>query len=1047
MSAGDGRGSSYDGEARYRALFEHARDAILIADDRARYVDANPSACELLGYSRDELIQLTVWDVIPAESVSEGQALWREFIAGGHLRGETVMVRKDGTRVPVAFNSVANVLPGVHVTINRDLTESAHAAELLRLSEQRYQTLLGNAPLIFFAVDPDGRFTLAEGLGLVALDFERGDLVGESAIDTFGDVELRQRSGIVTSVRAAIARVMKGETVNGLTTLKGRYFENSFVPMRGPDGSVSGMMGVAFDVTDLERSAEALRDSEEHVRTVLEHISDVITVLAPDATILYESPSVTRVLGYEPSELVGRNALHFVHPDDRAKVAHAFNPGAGESVMEQFRFRHRDGAWLTLEALGKARTAADGSLTAVVASRDVTERERATAESRLLKEVTLRVAEARDTDAALAAVMRLVCETIEWEYAEAWVPSSDGSVLEASSAWFCTGAQLEPFRQASADCRFAAGVGLPGRAWFARTPVWITGLASHPGFGRSEAARAVGLRTGLAIPIAADDPEAPVLAVVAFYSLHDLDEDPRLDNLLTAVMTQLGSGVQRKQAEVALRSSQKLLQSVVTSAPVIVFALDRDGNFTLSEGRGLAALGLQPGQMVGASALAAYSEVPDVVAHLRRALAGETFIGTADVAGRSYQTWYSPIVGADGGVAGVVGVATDITERKELEDQLRQSQRLESVGRLAGGIAHDFNNMLTAITGYAELILERLPPSEPMREEAMEIKRAADQATLLTYQLLAFSRKQILRPKTLNLNDVVADVSRMLQRLIGEDIMVETRLAPDLGAVSADPGQIAQVIINLSVNARDAMPQGGVLTIETANAELDSGYADTHVDVPSGSFVMLAVSDTGTGMSAEVQKRIFEPFFTTKGVGKGTGMGLATVYGIVKQSGGHLWVYSEVGEGSSFKIYLPRVPGADTRPEAGLSDPAMSRGVETILLVEDEAMVRHLVRRALEGCGYVVLEAPDGEAALEICGKEGTSIALVITDVVMPKMSGRELIEQLSISHPSLRVLYISGYTDSDVVHHGGLEDVTYFLQKPFTMRALTAKVREILDA
>ncbi len=535
--------------------------------------------------------------------------------------------------------------------------------------------------------------------------------------------------------------------------------------------------------------------------------------------------------------------------------------------------------------------------------------------------------------------------------------------------------------------------------------------------------------------------------MLAFYTTERQEEDPRFASLLTAVATQLGTAMQRKQAEEALSSSQKLLQSVVTSAPVVVFALDRDGLFTLSEGRGLEALGLRPGQLVGLSAVEVYKDSPEVSEYLRRALDGETFIGTADVAGRSYQIWYSPIVDAAGAAAGAVGVATDITEQTQLEEQLRQSQKLESVGRLAGGIAHDFNNMLTAISGYAELIMEQLPSTEPMYDEVLQIKRASEKASLLTYQLLAFSRKQILRPKTLNMNEVASDVSGMLQRLIGEDITIVTRLAPDLHHVSADPGQLAQVLINLSVNARDAMPDGGALTLETANVELDEEYASAHHGVQAGPFVMLAVSDTGTGMSPDVQARIFEPFFTTKPVGKGTGMGLATVYGVVKQSGGHVWVYSEIGHGSSFKVYLPRVKASNTAAETPAAPAPLVHGVETILLVEDEDTVRRLVRRALEACGYRVLEAADGAAALALSSQADAPIAMLVTDVVMPQMSGRELVARLAGLRPGLRVLYMSGYTDTAIAQHGVLDDTSYYLQKPFTMRMLTEKVREILDA
>ena len=429
--------------------------------------------------------------------------------------------------------------------------------------------------------------------------------------------------------------------------------------------------------------------------------------------------------------------------------------------------------------------------------------------------------------------MHLVCNTIGWAYAEAWSLRLTGSISNRPASDSARKPCRDP-RRVSEGLYFPSGVGLPGRAWAVHVPVWVADLAADQAFSRRDVAVAAGLRTALALPIAADDGSAGVIAVMVFYAVQPQEEDTRLANLLTAVMAQLGTAMQRKQAEVALRSSQKLLESVVTSAPVIVFALNRDGVFTLSEGRGLEPLGLRPGQVVGTSALDLYANVPDVAAHLRRALKGEMFIGTADVAGRSYQTWYSPITDAGGAMAGVVGVATDITERTQLEEQLRQSQKLESVGRLAGGIAHDFNNMLTAINGYAELIMARLPETDPMREEVEDIKRAAEKASLLTYQLLAFSRKQILRPKTLNLNEVVSDVSKMLQRLIGDDIVIVARLGPDLHPVNADPGQVAQVLMNLSVNARDAMPDGGVLTLETANVDLDADYAAAHLGVQPG---------------------------------------------------------------------------------------------------------------------------------------------------------------------------------------------------------------------
>jgi PAS domain S-box-containing protein len=393
------------------------------------------------------------------------------------------------------------------------------------------------------------------------------------------------------------------------------------------------------------------------------------------------------------------------------------------------------------------------------------------------------------------------------------------------------------------------------------------------------------------------------------------------------------------------------------------------------------------------------------------------------------------------------GVILDITKTKELEEQLRQSQKLESVGRLSGGIAHDFNNMLTAINGYSELTLRSLGPDDPLRHNIEEIMKAGERSAALTRQLLAFSRQQILQPVVLDLNDVISDTIKMLQRLIGEDVQLVASLNPKSGWVKVDPGQLSQIIMNLAVNARDAMPQGGKLTIETANAFLDPDYASQHVGVLSGAYVMLAISDNGTGMSTKTQQHIFEPFFTTKDVGQGTGLGLATVYGIVKQSGGNIEVYSEEGVGTTFKIYLPRVVGEAQAAETENSPGDFPRGTETILLVEDEEMVRTLTRHVLEECGYTVLEAQNGVEAISMCEKQDCQIDLLMTDVVMPQMGGRELAERFADAYPRMQLLFTSGYTDDAVLRHGVINEGTNFIQKPFTPDKLAQKVRVILDA
>jgi len=389
----------------------------------------------------------------------------------------------------------------------------------------------------------------------------------------------------------------------------------------------------------------------------------------------------------------------------------------------------------------------------------------------------------------------------------------------------------------------------------------------------------------------------------------------------------------------------------------------------------------------------------------------------------------------------------DVTERIALEERLRQSQKMEAVGRLAGGVAHDFNNLLTVILGYTQILADGMPKGSRMADSTGQIKSAAERAAGITRQLLAFSRKQVLSPRVINLNDIVLNLDSLLRRLIGEDIEVLTVPANDLGTVKADAGQIEQVIMNLALNSRDAMPHGGKLTLETSNAMLDETYAREHQPVEPGRYVMLAVSDTGVGMSPETMSRIFEPFYTTKEVGKGTGLGLSMVYGIVKQSGGYIWVYSEPNVGTTVKIYLPRID--QPAEESGMEKRPVNvmRGTETILLVEDDPQLRQLSTSVLAHCGYNVLAASSPEEGLSICKANHNDIRLLVTDVVMPRMNGRQLAEQIAKVCPKVRVLYISGYTDNAIVHYGVLDPGLWFLPKPFTLSALVAKVREVLDS
>ncbi|HEX7119683.1 MAG TPA: PAS domain S-box protein [Longimicrobiales bacterium] len=510
---------------------------------------------------------------------------------------------------------------------------------------------------------------------------------------------------------------------------------------------------------------------------------------------------------------------------------------------------------------------------------------------------------------------------------------------------------------------------------------------------------------------------------------------------------------ERHAAEEALREAIAFLETLFETAPVATFAMDREGRITRWNAAAERIFGWSAEEVLGQP----LPFVPPEEAEQSRDLLERIFAGESISLveaerrrrdGRRIQVAIAagPLRDADGRVTGGVAMLSDITDRKRLEEQFRHAQKLEAVGRLAGGVAHDFNNILLTVQGYASFLLGEVGDDARLREMVEEIQTAGHRGAALTRQLLAFSRKQVVNPRHLDLNDVIRNLANMLRRLITEEVMLQLALDESIGAVLADPSQIEQVVINLVVNARDAMPGGGEILVETKRVTLGDDYAHSHADLQPGRYVMLAVSDNGIGMSPEVQAQIFEPFFTTKEAGKGTGLGLSTVYGIVTQCGGSIQTYSEPGAGTTFKVFFPEVERNAVGIGSDVAEEDTPRGTETVLLVEDDAVVRKLVREALASLGYSVLEAESGEAALAISAAHSGPIELLITDVVMPGAGGRQLAEQLASTRDELRVLYMSGYTDDAIVHHGVLDEGMSFLQKPFSPEALGRKVRAVLD-
>ena len=686
--------------------------------------------------------------------------------------------------------------------------------------------------------------------------------------------------------------------------------------------------------------------------------------------------------------------------------------------------------------------------------RDVTEKNRAEGEMRLLHGLTLAASEAPSLAMAFEVVLQKVCETNGWTVGAAWVPRLETGVLECARFWTRVPAERAHFA-VLAESVFARGEGILGRAWSSKNTVWVPDLAAEAGCKRSATAAEIGVHAALAVPVVAKD---EVIVVIEFFMEHARSEDERFVALIAASCAQLASIIARKSAEDALRASEARFVRLAESGIIGITIADVAGNILEANDTYLNMVGFSRDELIGGTVRWSDLTPPE-------------FKALSDSAGAQLQergvarAWETETFRKDGSrVPVLVGVAmleypqciaftADLTERKsaeralhESEARLRQAQKMEAVGRLAGGVAHDFNNVLSVILGYGEMILSDLKAGDPMRGDVQDIVKAGKRAAGLTRQLLMFSRQQVLAPKVLDLNDVLKGMDDVLRRILGADVDLVSLSNPSLGRVIVDPSSVEQLIVNLVVNARDAMPTGGKLTIETKNVFLDEDHAREIAGAKHGPFVMLAVTDTGVGIDKATQVRIFEPFFTTKDKDKGTGLGLSTVHGIVQQSGGSISVYSEPGTGTSFRIYFPRVDAAleTTRAPEAL---ASVRGTETILLVEDEDLVRAVARTILRKQGYRVLAASHAGEALLLGEKHAGTIHLLLTDVVMPQMSGPELAKRLAVSRPDMRVLCMSGYTDDSIVRHGVLKAEIAYLQKPITPQTLTKKVREVLDA
>jgi PAS domain S-box-containing protein len=802
------------------------------------------------------------------------------------------------------------------------------------------------------------------------------------------------------------------------------------------------------DISERRQAEAALRESEERFRLAFENANVGLTMVGLDGRHLQVNEALCRMLGYSREELLGMSVQDTAHPDDLDK-----SPGfirkalAGEITSSIFEKRHlhKTGrvVWILVSST-LVRDAHSKPLYFISLVQDITAQRQAESDLALhavrlqaLLDLHLKAQDPQQeiVDFVLEAALRITQSKYCWL----------GQVDEAESVMTINKWSKETMAQSAVNAEPihcpAVDAGLWEDIIRRRRVVLVNDYqATHEG-KKGLPAGHVPIQRLLAVPVLEGG------RVVAGAAVANKPEDYTDDDVkaLTSLLQQTWGILTRRQAEENFRT-------LVNSAPMGIF-LVQDRKFRMVNPGFSKISGYAAEELIGRDSLSLVA--PGYRAEVRsnaiRMLKGQSVAPHEfPIITKSDDTkWVVETVSSTDyqGRRAVLGYFLDITDHKNLEGQFFQAQKMEAVGRLAGGVAHDFNNMLNIILGYSEVMKMQLAKHDPLAVNVEEIIKAAQRSAALTQQLLAFSRKQIIEPQVLNLNRKIADMENMLRRLLGEDIDLALVLDPSLAAVKADPSQIDQIILNLAVNARDAMPRGGKLTLETANVTLDEAYTRTHAYVIPGSYVMLAITDTGHGMDAATQAKVFEPFFTTKEDGQGTGLGLATVYGILKQNNGYIQVYSEIDRGTTFKIYLPQV-----REEVPAAQPPKAReaatlfGSETVLLVEDDDALRELTRTILRRYGYQVLEARHGGEALLLCEKHPEPIHLVLTDVVMPQMNGRELVDRLKLLRPHLKVIYMSGYTTNAVVHHGVIEAKTPFLQKPFAINTALEKIRQVLD-
>jgi two-component system, cell cycle sensor histidine kinase and response regulator CckA len=1004
-------------ESQFRAIFDNAAIGMAVVDMSGRVERSNAAFREMLGYTEEELRGAPFSRFRHEEDAAAGLGSFEELLRGDRdfYRVDTRYRRREGDVIwgalTVSVIRSDGGRPVQAVKMVENITERRRAEEAVLAQRAYLRAVIDADPNLIYARDEAGRFTLVNRAAAAIYGTTPAAMVGKTAAELLDGAEgigtLDRLDGKVFETGNAV--LLPEESAAIPLTGSVRWFQVRKVCLTPPGGGVRQVLGIASDITERKRAEAALRESEARLRAIFSNAGLGVLLTSLEGRVIEANPAAEAMLGVTRDRLLQMDYLDFTHPEDVERSAARYRQvlaGDRDTGVQEKRYVRADGesVWVSVTTT-LVRNASGDPLYLVDIAQDVTEQKRANRERaemaeryRMLADGTDDVVSLHDASGVFLYVSPSAAKATGLS-PDRLIGTRGIDIVHADDRAAVLASNRAAAEAGAAEVEWRLAAGNP-------SPLWFASRVSVVRDERGEVHRMI-------------------------CSSRDISA--------------------RKRAEAAVEFQAGLLDVVGQ----VVIATDLDGTVLFWNDFAEQLLGWSEEEARGkpvwmvASSSSTPAERDERWARVR---AGESWKGELEF-GRRDGTRFpgmvimTPIRDDDGRVTGVVAVGSDLSEQKALERQFQQAQKMEAIGRLAGGVAHDFNNMLTAIRGYAQLMLVEVPEDGSLAEDLQEIDRAASRAADLTRQLLAFSRSQVLEPRLLNLNTAVQGVESMLRRLVGEHITFWTLLPPGLGTVRADPAQVEQILMNLVVNARDAMPAGGELWIETRDVEVGEEEAAALPFAEPGSYVALLVGDTGCGMDRETVERVFEPFFTTKAAGVGTGLGLSTVYGIVKQSGGYLWVDSTPGEGTVFTVWLPRVQGSpEALPETRSRTP-YRRGDEAILLVEDEEAVGAVTEKMLVRNDYEVHRARTPTDALALYAAHQDTIKLVITDMVMPEFGGRELADQLHRANPRLPVLFMSGYMESAIMHPGVLDPGTEFLRKPFTADLLTRRVREVLDA